>query len=188
MRTMTQKALLLLFLPLLALTSRLSAQNPASYQLTVEYSIMGFGSTATCGSLYEVYALMQNGSAQLIASGPLDGIQPGEVWNFPPQTITFTPDNPVKGIATWGKRKISCNKTAASDETDYLFPAGDLSWFDVNVGGLFAGYNAESNMHITIKPVATGYALQNQPTEVYPAVMQQSILKAVPATVKTIAD
>lgn len=165
MRTMTQKALLLLFLPLLALTSRLSAQNPASYQLTVEYSIMGFGSTATCGSLYEVYALMQNGSSQLIASGPLDGIQDGEVWNFPPQTITFTADNPVKGIAIYGKRRLrSCN-TAASEERDYIFPAGDLSWFDVNVGGLFAGYNAASNVHITIKPVFTGL----QTMEAYPA-------------------
>ncbi len=187
MRTMTQKALLLLFLPLLAFTSRLSAQNPAAYELTVEYSIMGFG-TSTCGSLYEVYALMQNGGSSLIASGSLDGITNGEVWYFPAQTITFTADNRVIGIATYGKRKSSCSKTAASAETDYLFPAGDLTLLDVNVGGLFAGYHAESNMHINIKPVATGYALQNQTTEAYPIVMQQSIPKAVSVIVKTIAD
>jgi hypothetical protein len=165
---MTKKALLLLFLPLLVVTGRLSAQSPTAYELTVDYSIMGFG-TSTCGSLYEVYALMQDGSSQLIASGPLDGIQNGEVWNFPPQTITFTRDNPVKGIATYGKRKSTCSHTAASAETDYLFPAGDINWFDVNVGGLFAGYNVASNMHITIKPVSTGFGLQLQTTEAYPA-------------------
>jgi hypothetical protein len=155
---MIQRALLLLFLPLLTFTGRLAAQNPAAYQLTVDYAIMGFGNSA-CGSLYEVYAIMANGSPSLISSGSLDGITDGEVWYFPSQTITFTPDNPVIGIATYSKRKISCSKTAASAETDYFFPPGDHTWFDVNVGGLFAGYNVESNMHVTIKLAAITTAI-----------------------------
>ncbi|SHN43984.1 hypothetical protein SAMN05216311_116156 [Chitinophaga sp. CF418] len=158
MKTMTQRVLLLLFLPLLAFTSRLSAQNTAVYELTVDYGIMGFGNTATCGSNYEINAIMQNGSTNLIASGSLDGLNDGEVWYFPPQTITFTSDNPVIRIAVWSKRKTSCSKTAAAGEIDYLLPVGNISWFDVNVGGLFTGYHLESNMHITIKPASISTA------------------------------
>ncbi|GAA3953323.1 hypothetical protein GCM10022209_58660 [Chitinophaga oryziterrae] len=161
----------MLSLSLLVFTSRLAAQNTAVYELTVDYAIMGFGD-ATCGSLYEVYAIMDHGGSRLISSGSLDGIGDGEVWHFSPKTITFTSDNPVIGIATYGKRKTSCSKTAASAETDYLFPPGDRTCFDVNVGGLFAGYNAESNMHITIKPASNVYELQIQTTEVYPASLQ----------------
>ncbi|PSL30715.1 hypothetical protein [Chitinophaga ginsengisoli] len=152
MRTMTQRALLLLFLPLLAFTGRLSAQNATAYELTVDYAIMGFGRIATCDSNYEIDAIMQNGSTSLIAFGSLDGLNVGEVRYFPPQTITFTSDNPVTRIAIWSKRKISCSKTADAGERDYSLPAGNITWFDVNVGGLFTGYDLESNMHITIKP------------------------------------
>lgn len=159
MRTITQRALLLLFLPLLAFTGRLSAQSPASYEMTIEYAIMGFGNSATCGSGYEVYAIMENGVSSLIVSGSLDGIGDGEVWYFPSQTITFTSDNPVKGIAVYSKRKTSCSRTVAAGEIDYYLPAGNITWFDVNVGGLFTGYHVESNMHITIKPVSISTAI-----------------------------
>ncbi|MCF6402644.1 hypothetical protein L3C95_11160 [Chitinophaga filiformis] len=158
MRTMTQRALLLLFLPLLAFTSRLSAQN-ATYELTVDYTIMGFGTTASCGSGYEIYAIMQNGSTNLITSGSLDGLNDGEVWPFPPQTITFTSDNPVTRIAVWSKRKNSRCNTLAAGQRDYVLPAGNISWFDVNVGDLFTGYNVQSNMHITIKPASITTAI-----------------------------
>ena len=159
MRTMTQKALLLLFLPLLAFTGRLSAQNTSTYELTVDYAIMGFANTASCGSNYQIDAIMQNGSTNLIAFGSLDGLSDGQVWYFPPQTITFTSDNPVIRIAVWGKRKRSNCNTVAAGEIDYLLPVGNITSFDVNVGGLFTGYHAESNMHITIKPASISTAV-----------------------------
>ncbi|WP_177230529.1 hypothetical protein [Chitinophaga sp. CF118] len=169
---MIKRALFLLFLPLLVFTIRLAAQNPtAVYELTVKCDIMGFG-TATCGSLYEVYAIMDHGGSRLISSGSLDGIGDGEPWYFPAKTITFTSDNPVKGIAVYGKRKSSCNKTQESKELDYMFPPGDHTCFSTRVGGMFAGYHSESTLFIDIKPVSNAYELQMQTTEVYPSSLQ----------------
>lgn len=167
------RALFLLFLPLLVFTSKLTAQNTtAVYELTIKCDIMGFGDGAACGSLYEAYAIMERGDSRLISSGYLDGIQKGEVWYFSPKTITFTSDNPVRGIAIYGKRKTSCSNTAESKELDYFFPAGDRTCFSARVGGLFAGYDAQSTLFIDIKPVSNAYELQIQTTEVYPASMQ----------------
>jgi len=165
---MIKRALFLLFIPLLVFTSRLAAQNStAVYELTVKCDIMGFG-TAACGSLYEVYAIMDHGGSRLITSGFLDGIRDGEPWYFSAKTITFTSDNPVKGIAVYGKRKTSCSNTAESREIDYMFPAGDHTCFSDKVGGLFAGYHSESTLFIDIRPVTNAYELQIQTTEVYP--------------------
>ncbi|PSL30716.1 T9SS type A sorting domain-containing protein [Chitinophaga ginsengisoli] len=169
---MIKRALFLLLLPLLVFTSRLSAQNPtAVYELTVKCDIMGFG-TATCGSLYEVYAIMDYGGSRLISSGSLDGIPDGTPWYFPAKTITFTSDNMVKGIAVYGKRKSSCSKTQESKELDYMFPAGDRTCFSTRVGGMFAGYHSESTLFIDVKPVSKVYELQLQTTEVYPGNVQ----------------
>jgi len=175
---MIKRALFLLLLPLLVFTGRLAAQNTAVYELTVKCDIMGFGN-ATCGSLYEVYAIMDHGGSRLISSGSLDGIGDGEVWYTDPKTITFTADNPVTGIAVYGKRKTSCSKTAESKELDYMFPAGDRTCFSTRVGGMFAGYNSESTLFIDIKPVSNVYELQLQTTEVYPAGMQLSYYATV---------
>lgn len=160
----------MLFLPLLVFTSRLAAQNPtAVYQLTVKCDIMGDGNTADCGSLYEVYAFMQYGGSRLISSGSLDGLKKGEVWYPSPKTITFTSDNPVTGIAIYGKRKLASCNTAASEERDYMFPPGDRTCFSTRVGNMFAGYHSTSTLFIDIKPVSNAYELQLQTTEVYPA-------------------
>ncbi|SDG05550.1 hypothetical protein [Chitinophaga filiformis] len=158
MRTITQKALLLLFLPLLAFTGRLSAQNTA-YELSVDGSIIGFGSTASCNSLYEIYAITEHGDQTLITSGSLDGLSDGQVQSFPPQTITFTSDNPVVRIAVWSRRKARNCNTLAAGERDYILPVGSIAWFDVNVPDLFTGYNVQSNLHITIKPASLTTAI-----------------------------
>jgi hypothetical protein len=170
---MIKRALFLLFLPLLVFTGRLAAQNPtAVYELTVKCDIMGDNNTASCGSLYEVYALMQYGGSRLISSGSLDGLRDGEVWYINPKTITFTSDNPVVGIAIYGKRKLASCNTAASEERDYMFPAGDHTCFSTRVGNLFAGYDPTSTLFIDIKPVSNVYELQIQTTEVYPSSLQ----------------
>lgn len=159
----------MLFLPLLVFTSRLAAQNTAVYELTVKCDIMGNNNTASCGSLYEVYAFMQYGGSRLISSGSLDGLKDGEVWYFSGKTITFTADNPVTGIAIYGKRKLSSCNTEASEERDYMFPPGDRTCFSARVGDLFAGYDPTSTLFIDIKPVSNVYELQIQTTEVYPS-------------------
>jgi hypothetical protein len=169
---MIKRALFLLFLPLLVFTSRLAAQNTAVYQLTVKCDIMGDGNKANCGSLYEVYAFMQYGDSRLISSGSLDGLEDGEVWYFSPKTITFTADNPVVGIAIYGKRKLGSCNTAASEERDYTFPPGDRTCFSTRLGDMFAGYDPTSTLFIDIKPVSNVYELQIQTTEVYPASMK----------------
>ncbi len=172
MQPMIKRALLLLCLPLLVFTNRMAAQNPALYELTVKCDIMGDNNTASCGSLYEVYAFMQYGGSRLISSGSLDGLRDGEVWYISPKTITFTADNPVIGIAIYGKRKISTCKTEASEERDYMFPPGDRTCFSTRVGNLFAGYDPTSTLFIDIKPVSKVYELQVQTTEVYPSSLQ----------------
>lgn len=163
---MIKRMLLLLCLPLLFLTGKVCAQNTALFQMTLDYAIMGFGDEATCGSLFELYALFPTGS-RVMASGSLDGIRDGVVWNYPTKTIVYSKDNPITGIATYGKRKRSCNNTAESKETDYSLP-GTLDCYDINVGNLFAGYNQESNIHVTIKPVSNVYNLEITTNEVYP--------------------
>lgn len=161
---MIRRILLLLCIPLLTFISNTRAQNTAKFQLTVDYALMGETDQATCGSLFEVYALLQNGSF-VMASGPLDGLNSGEVWNYPTKTIVFSKDNPLTGVGTYGKRLKSCSKTAASRETDYTLPNFDC--WDTNISNLFAGYSG-SNLHVTIKPLSNVYNLEITTNEVYP--------------------
>ncbi|SEW29254.1 Por secretion system C-terminal sorting domain-containing protein [Chitinophaga sp. YR573] len=165
---MIKRTLLLLCLPLLAFTGRISAQQQARYQLTVDNAIMGFGSTAVCNSLYELSVVYANGSANMLSSGYLNDLPVGVVRTIPTKTIVFSADNPVTGFATWGKRFSACNKTEASTYDGYDFPNIDRTCYDVYIGGLFPGFHQESSIHATIKPLSNVYNLEIVTNEPYP--------------------
>jgi hypothetical protein len=158
----------LLCLPLLAFTGRISAQQQARYQLTVDNAIMGFGSTAVCNSLYELSVNYSNGQSKMLSSGYLNDLHVGEVRTIPTKTIVFSADNPVTGFATWGKRFSACNKTEASTYDGRDFANVDRTCYDTYITNLFPGYHQESSIHATIKPLSNVYNLEVVTDEPYP--------------------
>jgi len=168
MRPMIKRVLLLLCLPLLAFTCKISAQQQARYELRVDNAIMGFGNTTSCNSLYQLFVEYNNGTANILSSGYLDGLHVGEVRTIPTKTIVFSADNPVKGFSTWGKRMVSCSETAASTYDGYDFPNIDRTCYDVYIPGLFPGYHQESSIHATIKPLSNVYNLEITTNEPLP--------------------
>lgn len=158
----------MLCLPLLVFTGRISAQQQARYQMTVDNAIMGFGSTSKCNSLYELYVGYRSGQANVMASAYVNELRDGEVRTMAAKTIVFSADNPVTGVSTWGKRMVSCSETGASGPGGYNFPNMDRTCYDADLGNLFPGFHQESNLHVTIRPLSNVYNLEVQTTEIYP--------------------
>ena len=158
MHPMIKKVLLLLCLFILVATRYANAQ--AYFEMTINYSIIGSNNTADCSSHYEIWAEFEDYD-RLIASDYLNGLAPGEKWDYPTKTITFAANYRVKRIRVYAERKVStCRSVAHGDRwTDYIDYGLNPVCYNASFRDKFNGYDGNSNISISIKPVSNVYDL-----------------------------
>lgn len=160
------------FLLLLCLffSSQVFAQqeNKSKFQLIVDWAIMGENNRSGCNSLYEISAVYTNKESEIISSGTVDGLNPGDVYHenrWLPKTIVVTDQYPLRRVASFGKRNLDNCSNQAWGERGYDVP--NTYCTDTHIFGQFAGFHPESMLHVTTRPLSNVWNLEIKTTEIY---------------------